>query len=136
MINRELTDPKSIVVIGGSNDLQKPGGKILKNIIDGGYDGLLMVLNPKEDMVQGINSYRDPGSLPPVELAILVIAAKHVPEMVKLLTREKNTKAFIIISAGFSEESPEGKELERKTVEIINEAGAALIGPNCIGFNY
>ncbi len=61
MINRELTDPKSIVVIGGSNDLQKPGGKILKNIIDGGYKGTLIVLNPKEDKVQGLSSYREYG---------------------------------------------------------------------------
>ena len=133
MINRELTDPKSIVVIGGSNDIQKPGGKIIKNIIDGGYKGSIMVLNPKEDSVQGIISYRHAGLLPPVELAILVIAAKYVPETVEFLANEKNTKAFIIISAGFSEESQEGKELERKTVDIIDKAGAALIGPNCIG---
>lgn len=133
MINRELTDPKSIVVIGGSNDLQKPGGKILKNIIDGGYEGKLIVLNPKEDKVQGLSSYREMGLLPAVELAILAIAAKYVPETVELLSKEKKTKAFIIISAGFSEESAEGKELERKTVEIVNKAGAALIGPNCIG---
>ena len=63
MINRELIDPKSIVIIGGSNDLQKPGGKIIKNIVDGGLQGSLMVLNPKEDMVQGIKSYRDPKDL-------------------------------------------------------------------------
>jgi acetyltransferase len=133
MINRELTDPKSIIVIGGSNDIQKPGGKILKNILDGGFSGKLMVLNPKEDLVQGIKSYRDPLLLPPVELAIIAIAAKYIPAMVALLIKEKNTKAFIILSAGFSEESQEGQELERKTVSLINEAGGALIGPNCIG---
>ena len=102
MINKELTDPKSIIVIGGSNDLQKPGGKILKNIIDGGFDGALTVMNPKEDNVQGITSYRDLRLVPPAELAIIAIADKYVPETVALLTREKNTKAFIIISAGFS----------------------------------
>jgi len=133
MINRELTDPESIVIIGGSNDLQKPGGKILKNIIDGGFQGSLMVLNPKEDKVQGLTSFRKLRLLPPVELAIIVIAAKYVPETVALLTKEKKTRAFIIISAGFSEESKEGREIERKTVEIINEVGGALIGPNCIG---
>jgi acetate---CoA ligase (ADP-forming) len=133
MINRELTDPKSIVVIGGSNDLQKPGGKILKNIIDGGYSGTLFVSNPKEDAVQGITSYRNPVDLPSVELAILAIAAKFIPDTVELLVNKKNTKAFIIISAGFSEESDEGKALEKKTVDIISKAGAVLIGPNCIG---
>jgi acetate---CoA ligase (ADP-forming) len=133
MINRELTDPKSIIVIGGSNDLQKPGGKILKNIIDGGFSGTLMVMNPKEDQVQGITSYRDLRQVPPVELAIIAIAAKFVPDTVAILTKEKNTRAFIIISAGFSEESEEGRQIEKKTVEIITEAGASLIGPNCIG---
>jgi acetyltransferase len=133
MINRELTDPKSIVVVGGSNDIQKPGGKILKNIIDGGYEGKLMVMNPKEDTVQGIPSFREAHLLPPAELAILVIAAKYVPDTVEVLAKEKGTKAFIVISAGFSEESAEGKELERRTVEIVNAAGASMIGPNCIG---
>jgi acetate---CoA ligase (ADP-forming) len=133
MINRELTDPKSIIIIGGSNDLQKPGGKILKNIIDGGFPGTLMVMNPKEDQVQGITSYRELRLVPDVELAIIAIAAKYVPETVALLTKEKNTKAFIIISAGFSEESEEGRLIEKKTVDIISEAGASLIGPNCIG---
>lgn len=133
MINRELTDPKSIIVIGGSNDLQKPGGKILKNIIDGGFQGTLMVMNPKEDHVQGINSYRELRLVPPVELAIIAIAAKYVPETVAFLTKEKNTKAFIIISAGFSEESNEGRLIENKTAKIITDAGGSLIGPNCIG---
>ena len=133
MINRELTDPKSIVIVGGSNDIQKPGGKILKNILDGGYGGKLMVMNPKEDTVQGVASFRDAHLLPAVELAILCIAAKYIPETVEILTKEKGTKAFIIISAGFSEESKAGRELERRTVEIVNAAGASLIGPNCIG---
>lgn len=133
MINRQLTDPASIVIVGGSNDVQKPGGKILKNIIDGNYRGELMVMNPKEDLVQGIVSYRDVRLLPDVELAILVIAARYVPDTVEILAKEKSTKAFIVISAGFSEESEEGRQLERRTVEIVNEAGASLIGPNCIG---
>jgi acyl-CoA synthetase (NDP forming) len=133
MINKELFDPKSIVVIGGSNDLLKPGGKILKNIVDGGFKGQLFVSNPKEDVVQGIQSFRTPGNLPQVDLAIIAIAAKYIPETVEILVNEKGTKAFIIISAGFSEESLEGKELENRTVDIINKAGAVLIGPNCIG---
>jgi acetate---CoA ligase (ADP-forming) len=133
MINKELFNPESIVVIGGSNDLQKPGGKIIKNIVDGGYKGQLYISNPKEDVVQGITSFRTPEALPRVDLAIIAIAAKFVPETVELLVNEKGTKAFIIISAGFSEEGQTGKELEKRTVEIINNAGAVLIGPNCIG---
>lgn len=133
MINRELLDPKSIVVVGGSNDLQKPGGKIIKNIMDGGYNGQLMVLNPKEDIIQGIRSYREPKDLPPVELAIMAIAAKYIPDTAEFLCREKGTRAFIVISAGFSEENEEGRQLEKKLVDIVNRYGASLIGPNCVG---
>jgi acetyltransferase len=133
MINRQLLNPKSIVVVGGSNNLQKPGGKVLKNIIDGDFQGDLYVANPKEEEVQGISSYQDPNDLPEAELAILAIAAKYCPDTVKLLTERKNTRAFIILSAGFSEESKEGARLEREVVEQINRVEGALIGPNCVG---
>lgn len=133
MVTRELIDPQSIVVVGGSNDITKPGGKVLKNLIDTNYRGELYVTNPKEILVQGIKSYPDPGKLPFVDLAIISIAAKYVPSIVEMLAEEKNTKAFIIISAGFSEESEEGKILENDIVETINKVGGSLIGPNCIG---
>src|SRR6056297_859765 len=133
MINRQLLNPKSIVVVGGSNNLQKPGGKVLKNILDGSFQGDLYVANPKEEEVQGIKSYQDPRNLPEAELAILAIAAKYCPDTVKLLTEEKNTRAFIILSAGFSEESKEGARLEKQVAELVNKVDGALIGPNCIG---
>ncbi len=133
MINRQLLNPKSIVVVGGSNNLQKPGGKVLKNILDGGFDGDLYVVNPKEEEVQGIKSYQDPASLPETDLAILAVAAKLCPPTIKLLTEEKNTRAFIILSAGFSEESKEGAKLEQQVVDQVNQYNGALIGPNCIG---
>jgi acetyltransferase len=133
MITKQLTDPKSIVVVGGSNDIHKPGGKVLKNIIDGDYKGKLYVLNPKEDKVQGIKSYRDIKNLPDVDLAIIAIAAKYTPDTVEYLTKNKNTKAVIVLSAGFSEESEEGKKLEDRLVEIVNSVEGSLIGPNCVG---
>jgi acetyltransferase len=133
MINRQLLNPKSIVVVGGSNNLQKPGGKVLRNIIDGNFQGDLYVANPKEEEVQGIPSYRDPADLPEAELAIVAIAAKYCPDTVRLLTEKKNTRAFIILSAGFSEESEEGARLEEEVVELINKVDGSLIGPNCIG---
>jgi acetate---CoA ligase (ADP-forming) len=133
MINKQLIDPKSIVVVGASNNIHKPGGKILKNIIDGDFKGELYVLNPKEIEVQGIKSFTDIKMLPEVELAVIAIAAKHTPETVDFLIKEKNTRAFIIISAGFSEENEEGRKLEEQIVKMVNEVGGSLIGPNCTG---
>lgn len=128
-----MINPHSIVVIGGSNNTMKPGGKVLKNIIDGGFKGELFVTNLKEDEVQGIKSYKGLKDLPQVDLAILAIAAKFCPLTVEILTKEKGTRAFIILSAGFSEENAEGAGLERQIVELINKVGGSLIGPNCIG---
>ena len=133
MVTKQLTHPRSIVVVGGSENIQKPGGKILKNLIDGDFKGNLYVLNPKADKVQGVISYKNPNDMPDVDLAIIAIAAKYTPDTVDFLTQKKNTKAFIILSAGFSEESAEGKMLEDRIVASINKVGGSLIGPNCIG---
>jgi len=133
MITQELINPKSIVVVGGSNDIHKPGGKILKNLIDGGFNGNLYVSNPKEDEIQGIKSYRDLKDLPETDLAIIAIAAKYSLPTIEFLTENKKTKGFIIISAGFSEENKEGAILEKKIVNQIEKFGGSLIGPNCTG---
>ncbi len=133
MVTKQLLDPKSIVVVGGSKNINKPGGKVLKNIIDGNFKGNLYVVNPKEDEVQGIKSFKDTNELPQVDLAILAIAAKYCLETVKILAEQKSTRAFIILSAGFSEENEEGAKLEQEVVEVINRNKACLIGPNCIG---
>lgn len=133
MITKQLTHPESIVVVGGSNDIHKPGGGVLKNLIEGKFPGKLYVLNPKEDEVQGIKSYRSPEQLPEVDLAIIAIAAKYTPDTVDYLAYKKNTRAFIVLSAGFSEESEEGKKLEKRIVQTVNEVGGSLIGPNCVG---
>lgn len=133
MINDKLINPASITVVGGSDNLFKPGGRILKNIIDGKFKGELYVLNPKRDSVQGVKSYRDIASLPQTDLAFLAISSKYCFQLVEKLLREKNTKAFIIISAGFSELGEEGKKLEDEIAGLIRSSGATLIGPNCIG---
>lgn len=108
MINQQLLQPESIVVIGGSNNVHKPGGAVIRNILNGGYQGVLRVVNPKEDEIQGIKVFHDVKQLPTTDLAILVVAARFCPEYVEFLAKEKQVRAFIIISAGFSEETHEG----------------------------
>lgn len=133
MITSQLLNPKSIVVVGGSDDIQKPGGKVLRNLLDGSFSGNLYVVNPKADNVQGVRTFAAVEDLPEVDMAILAIAAKFCPNAVRELAEKKNTKAFIILSAGFHEESEEGALLENEIVDIINANGACLIGPNCVG---
>ena len=133
MINQQLLHPESIVVIGGSNNVHKPGGAVVRNLLGGGYEGTLRIVNPKEDEVQGIKVFHDAKDLPPTDLAILVVAAKFCPQYVEFLAKEKQVRAFIIISAGFGEETHEGALLEQQILDTCEQYGCALIGPNCIG---
>ena len=133
MINKQLLEPKSIVVIGGSNNVHKPGGSIVRNIISGGFSGPLHIVNPKEDDVQGIKAFHDVKEIPQTDLAVLVVAARFCPDYVDYLCAEKGVRAFVIISAGFSEETKEGALLEQRILDTCKQYGAALIGPNCIG---
>ena len=133
MITKELISPRSIVVVGGSQDLHKPGGNVLNNLIETGYKGKLYVVNPKADIIQGIKCHKSIEELPQVDLAILSIPAAMCPGSVDTLCSKKGCKAVIVFSAGFHEDGPEGAALEEELVAITNRNGATLIGPNCIG---
>lgn len=134
MITEQLFNPRSITVVGASEDPSKPGGAILSNLKNNDFKGELMAVNPKaEGLVQGVPAYRSVEDLPHTDLAILAIPAKLCTQTVDVLCRQKGCKAVIIISAGFSEDSEQGAKMERQIVDICNESGATLIGPNCIG---
>ncbi|MDA3854586.1 MAG: acetate--CoA ligase family protein [Bacteroidales bacterium] len=133
MVNEQLLNPQSIVVVGGSENCHKPGGNVLKNLIEGHYKGDLYVVNPKGDNIQGQRTFNNINDLPNVDLAIIAVAASHCESAIRILAETKHTKAFIMISAGFSELGDEGKKVEDSILNIINNADAALIGPNCVG---
>ena len=145
MINRQLLQPESIVVIGGSNNVHKPGGALVRNLIEGGFplppagtlpaegDPGLRIVNPKEDEVQGVKAFHDVRDIPPTDMAVLVVAARFCPDYVDYLAREKQVRAFVIISAGFGEETEEGAKMEQKILDTCQQYQCALIGPNCIG---
>ncbi len=106
----------------------------MKNLLDGNFKGKVYAVNPKATEIQGITCYSNAEDLPPVDCAILAIAAKYCPATVKILADNKDTRGFIILSAGFSEENEEGAALEKQIVDTINRVGGTLIGPNCTGF--
>ena len=133
MLHSKFINPSSIVVIGASDNIQSPGGKVLKNLIDTQFNGKLYGVNPKLTQVQGIDCYQNLDNLPQVDVAIIAIAAKYCEATVKQLTEEKKTKGFIIFSAGFSEQNDEGAILEKKIVRLIDKVGGTLLGPNNIG---
>lgn len=132
MIVNQLIRPNSIVVVGGSNDVRKPGGKVLSNLIEGKFEGELFVVNPKEKEVQGVRAFPSCSELPAVDLAIFAIPATLIPQAMEEIA-SKGTRAFIVLSAGFSEMGEDGKKLEQRLVEIAESVNGSLIGPNCIG---
>ncbi len=131
----KLYNPTSIVVVGGSNNKSKPGGAIVDNIIQSNYHGKLYVVNPQTNSkVQNCRTFNSVQEIDSeIELAIITIPAYLCIEAVEWLASQCHTKAFIIISAGFSETSNEGKQLEDQLLKIINHHNAILLGPNCIG---
>ncbi len=130
-----IFNPGSVAVVGASRTPGKLGYEILKNIIDAGFRGKIYPVNPKADEIMGLKCYHSISEIPePVDLAVIVIPARFVPDTVKEAV-QKGVKGFVVISGGFREVGGEGVELERRLVRAVREGGARLIGPNCQGIN-
>ena len=76
MLNEKLLNPKSIVVIGASNNIHTPGGRVLKNLIDHHFEGELLAVNPKETEVQGLKCYKHINEIQTVDVAIIAISTR------------------------------------------------------------
>lgn len=134
MIYEQLINPKSIVVVGASDNILKPGGSVLYNLITGTFDKDLYVVNARGGSIQDTKAYVSIEEIPETDLAIISVPANQCLQTVEYLAKEKGVKAFIVFSAGFSEESEDGAKLEKELVDIVNKAEAIMIGPNCSGF--
>ena len=124
--------PKSVAVVGASRKPGKVGYELLKNLLKF-YKGRVFPVNPSADFILGLRVFHSLGDVPePVDLAVVVVPAKAVPEVMEEAGK-KGIKAAIVISGGFKEVGGEGVKLEEKLKEIIRKYGISLIGPNCIG---
>jgi acetate---CoA ligase (ADP-forming) len=128
-------EPKSVAVIGASNDPEKLGHAVVKNLIDGGFikHGKIFPinLNAKEILSQpAFPSVLDIEDQ--IDLAVIVIPYPHVPKALQTCG-EKGIPAVIVISAGFREAGKEGLEREMELITIADEYNLRLIGPNCLG---
>ncbi len=134
ILYNRLFNPKSIAVIGASNDPLKPGGRVTENIKNNGYKGELWAINPKSPSIMGLPTFRSLNDLPQApELAYIAIPAPFVRATLQDLARIGN-KAVIILTAGFGEKDQKGKEEEKAFLEIAAANDMTVIGPNCSGF--
>jgi acyl-CoA synthetase (NDP forming) len=129
----QIMHPKSVAIVGASNDWSKMGTIQLLNLLGGQYPGKIYPIHPQDETVLGLKAFRSARELPePADVAILTIPPAAVPEVLRDLG-ERGVKRAIIISGGFKEVGEKGRELEDQIVEIAREYGIRFLGPNCIG---
>ncbi len=130
---RALLAPRSIAVVGTSQDVTKWGGSALRNILDGGYSGKVYPVNAKGGVFFGLQAFESLEVLPEApDLALLAVGSKQAASMLEQCGR-KGIPAAILIAAGFSETGTSGAEAEREIARIATEGGVTLMGPNCMG---
>lgn len=130
-----ILKPKSVAVIGASTSPDKMGHEILKNIIDSGFKGSVHPINPKADVILDLPCCKSVKDIEgPVDLAVIIIPARFVPQAVQECG-EKGVKGAIIITGGFAEAGDEGEELQQQVVAAAQKFDVRLIGPNCQGVN-
>jgi acyl-CoA synthetase (NDP forming) len=128
-----LFNPKSIAMIGATNNIGKWGAIVFLNILMGGYPGKLYPVNPKGEMVFNHPSYPKVTEIPePVDLAVIAIPARFIKEAIQDCIR-KGIRMAIVITSDFSETGEEGARMEGEMVEIARSGGLRLVGPNTMG---
>ena len=131
-----LFRPARIAVIGASANPEKMGFQIFKNILDAGYSGEVIPVNPKGEVILGLPSIRSAGEIPEgTDLAVVIIPAKLVPATI-LQLGERKVRSAIVITGGFAESGEEGAALQEEVVRNAGRCGIRLVGPNCQGVNY
>jgi acyl-CoA synthetase (NDP forming) len=128
-----LFNPRTVALVGASSNPLKWGFIIPTNIITGQYRGTLFLVNPKEKNVLSLPVYPTIGAIPgEIDLAIIATPSNTVPSIMEACA-EKDVKAAIVITAGFSETGEEGSKLEKEIAQIAAKGGIALVGPNTMG---
>ena len=129
-----ILSPKSVAIVGVSSDAQKVGSVLLRNLLEGGYNGKVYPINPKYEELQGRKAYPDILSVEEeIDLVCIALPYQFVEEIVDQCV-EKKVKTVLIVTAGFSETGDEGRELEERITNKLKGANIRLIGPNCLGF--
>jgi len=127
-------DPRSVAVIGASRDPSKVGGSVLANLRSAGFDGRVLPVNVRAEVVQGLAAF--PSLLAvdgPVDLAVITVPAPAVLPALKECVA-KGVPAAVVISAGFRENGEEGRKREGELREWLGRQPIRVLGPNCLGW--
>ncbi len=129
----KIFNPKSVAIIGASDEKGSVGYALIKNFIDLNFEGKLYPVNFRKTEILGLKAYSNVEHIPePVDLAIIATPSRTVPDILEQCGRA-GIHGVIIITAGFKEIGPEGVALEKQIDEIRKKYGIRIVGPNCLG---
>ena len=129
----KVFNPKSVAIIGASDDEGSIGYSIVKNLTQLGYTGKVYLVNAHKPEILGVKAFQTIEQIPEhVDLAVIATPAKTVPDIVEQCGRV-GVKGAIIVSTGFKDASAESKALKEQILETRKKYGIRIIGPNCIG---
>ncbi len=127
-----LLRPKRVALVGAS-ERKRYSNLVVKNMASLGFEGEILFVNPNRDTVYGQPCYPSISALPKsVDCVIASIPAEAVPSMVAE-GLQSGIRAFVVYAAGFAEASLEGKQRQEQIATMCREAGALMVGPNCLG---
>lgn len=127
-----LFRPESVALIGASNTEGSLGSVVMKNLLEGGFNGPVLPVNPKYKTAHGVFAYQDITTLPVgPALAVICTPAHTVPGIITQLGG-RGTRAAVVLSAGLREKK-NGVSLEQLMLDAAKPFGLRILGPNCIG---
>lgn len=128
-----LLYPNTVAVIGASRSPGKVGHAVVVNLINSGYQGAIIPVNPQAGTVLGLPCYASLEAYgQPIDMAVIVVPPPAVKPALESAIRA-GAKAVVVITAGFKEVGPEGAAMEQELVALCTNAGVRLMGPNCLG---
>ena len=129
----DLLEPRSIAIVGASDDPTRIGGRPLSHMINQRFDGGIYPVNPRRDKVQGLRAYPSLTDIDgDLDFVLVAVPAPLVTEQVRAAAAKK-ARTVMIFSSGFAETGPEGTAMQDEVTRIARETGVRVIGPNCLG---
>lgn len=129
-----LFEPRSIAVVGVSDDQGRPGSQAVRALLKHGYAGKVFPVNPKYEHFEGLACYASVEAIPgDIDMVVVGVPARNVLSVMEMCAAKK-VGVVVILSGGFRESGPEGVEREQRMLAIARAAGIRVIGPNCLGF--
>ncbi|MEI8143695.1 MAG: acetate--CoA ligase family protein [Candidatus Berkelbacteria bacterium] len=129
----KIIAPRSIAVVGASDNIEKVGGIIFHNLLTGGFKGDLYPVNPTAGTIQGQKAYKTLSEIDKdIDLVCIAIPADFVLQVVNQVVA-LGIKSIVIVSAGFSELGSAGKAKEEALLKLCADNDISLLGPNCLG---